>query len=111
MHSPGKWMASKLPHEAGNFSIETEETVICRTINKKASTKPLAEEEANAERIVTAVNEYDKLKADNARMLDALKDIVETYDKTRLPLSADLADSIRVFGKAAIAQAEKGIKK
>jgi hypothetical protein len=39
------------------------------------------------------------------QMLQALKDVVEQADKTSLMLPADLADSIRVFGRAAIAAA------
>jgi len=39
-------------------------------------------------------------------MYEALKDIIEQAEKTHLPIGADLADSIRVFGKQAIAKAE-----
>lgn len=39
-------------------------------------------------------------------LLDALKDIIEQAEKTRLIIGADLADSIFVFGKAAVAKAE-----
>jgi len=39
------------------------------------------------------------------QMLEALKDVVEQADKTSMMLPADLADSIRVFGHAAIAKA------
>ena len=41
-------------------------------------------------------------------MLDALKDIVEQFERTRIAVPADLADSIRVFGKAAISKATGG---
>ena len=41
-----------------------------------------------------------------ADMYEALKDIIEQAEKTHLPIGADLADSIRVFGKQAIAKAE-----
>ena len=39
-------------------------------------------------------------------MYEALKDILEQANKTHLPLGADLSDSIKVFGKQAIAKAE-----
>lgn len=39
------------------------------------------------------------------QMLEALKDIIGQADKTHIMLPADLADSIRVFGRAAIAAA------
>jgi hypothetical protein len=39
-------------------------------------------------------------------MYEALEDIIEQADKTKMPLGADLADSIRVFGKQAIAKAK-----
>jgi hypothetical protein len=41
-------------------------------------------------------------------LLEALKDIVQQSETLALP--ADLADAIRVFGKAAIAKAEGGVK-
>ena len=41
------------------------------------------------------------------QLLEALKDVVEQADKTSLMLPADLADSIRVFGRAAIKAAEE----
>ena len=42
-------------------------------------------------------------------MYAALEDIIEQAEKSLLPLGADLADSIRVFGKQAVAEAE-GVK-
>jgi len=47
------------------------------------------------------------LHAAAPEMLEALKDIVEQYQKTRLPVGPDLGDSIRVFGQQAISQAER----
>lgn len=41
-------------------------------------------------------------------MAEALKDIIEQAERTRLPLGADLADSINVFGKQALAKWEAG---
>jgi len=38
-------------------------------------------------------------------VLEALQDIVEQYEASRLSVGADLADSIRVFGKQALAKA------
>jgi len=39
-------------------------------------------------------------------MYEALKDIIEQAEKTLIMLGPDLADSIRVFGKQALAKAE-----
>ena len=39
-------------------------------------------------------------------LLRACKDVVKEVEKTKLPLGADLADSIFVLGKQAIASAE-----
>jgi hypothetical protein len=39
-------------------------------------------------------------------MLEALKDIIDQAEKTSIALPADLSDSIRVLGKAAVAKAE-----
>lgn len=39
-------------------------------------------------------------------MYEALKDIIEQAARTHLMLGADLADSINVFGKQALAKAE-----
>lgn len=39
-------------------------------------------------------------------MYEALCDIVEQAEKTMMPIPADLADSIRVFGRAALRKAE-----
>ena len=57
----------------------------------------------------------EQLKAVNPTLIaslpdvyEALKDIVEQADKTRVMLPADLADSIRVFGKQALAKAGGG---
>ncbi len=58
----------------------------------------LVEEEADAHLIASAPDMYE-----------ALKEIIELDEQTRLPMGADLADSIRVFGKQALAKAE-GIK-
>jgi hypothetical protein len=40
------------------------------------------------------------------KMYEALKDIIEQAEKTHLMLGPDLADSIRVFGKQALAEVE-----
>lgn len=39
-------------------------------------------------------------------LMEALREIVEQFERTRMSVPADLADSIRVFGKAALAKAE-----
>lgn len=41
----------------------------------------------------------------HAKLLEALKDIVQQAELTRAMLPPDLADSIRIFGKQAIAEA------
>lgn len=52
--------------------------------------------------------EHHHILTDNeAEMLEALKDIVEQFEATRLSVGVDLADSIRVFGKGAIAKVEE----
>ena len=52
--------------------------------------------EANARLIAAAPDMYE-----------ALKDIIEQAEKTHFPIGADLANSIRVFGKQAIAKSER----
>lgn len=39
-------------------------------------------------------------------LYEALEDIINQAEATHLPIGADLADSIRVFGKQALAKAE-----
>jgi len=59
--------------------------------------------EANAEFICKAVNNYDKLKEDNAALLDALKNIVDLFPpKPKLAISSQVLD----IAKAAIQKAE-----
>ena len=55
----------------------------------------LDEVEANARLIAAAPD-----------MLEALKDILEQFDCSQIRMGADLSDSIRVFGKQAVAKAE-----
>ena len=45
------------------------------------------------------------LVVEKSRVEEILKDIVEQYEHTLLPVGADLSDSIRVFGKQAIQKA------
>ena len=54
----------------------------------------------NAERICNILNSYPLV-------YEALEDIIQQADKTILSLGPDLADSIRVFGKPALAAAYK----
>ena len=46
------------------------------------------------------------IESQKAELLEALKDIVEQAEKTKTMLPADLADSINIFGKQAIKNAE-----
>ena len=46
-----------------------------------------------------------RVRAAAPDLFEALQDIVEQFEATMLPVGPDLADSIRVFGKAAIAKA------
>ena len=52
--------------------------------------------------------EYCPMHQAAKQMLEALKDVIEQADKTSMMLPADLADSIHVFGRAAIAKATGG---
>lgn len=47
-----------------------------------------------------------RLDAHKYELYEALKDIIEQADQTLLPLGVDLSDSIRVFGKPALALIE-----
>jgi len=42
------------------------------------------------------------------KMAEALEDIIAQAAKTRLMMGVDLADSIKVFGKQALAEAKGG---
>lgn len=66
--------------------------------------------------LIAEVNPYhedDKTIQANARLIvaapdmyEALKDIIAEAEKSHLTIGADLDDSIRVFGKQALAKAE-----
>ena len=57
--------------------------------------------------ILEALEIYEaETKSQKAGLLEALKDIVEQAEKTKIMLPADLADSIKILGKQAIKNAE-----
>lgn len=58
--------------------------------------------------LISIVEEGETLESvvyQRNELLEVLQDIVLQYEKSSFPIGADLADSIRVFGKAAIAKA------
>ncbi len=57
--------------------------------------------------ILEALEIYEaETKSQKTGLLEALKDIVEQAEKTKIMLPADLADSIKILGKQAIKNAE-----
>jgi hypothetical protein len=86
-HTPAPWKWS-FTQDGSNVVKSQDGTPICILVFN---------EPANAQVIEAAPD-----------MLDALRDIVAQFEKTQVPVPADLADSIRVFGKAAISKATGG---
>ena len=62
---------------------------------------PIPHEHDQTKREKQIIKYYNELVYD---LREALEDIIEQAEKTHLPLGADLADSIRVFGKQALAK-------
>lgn len=98
----GKWdLIRKLndpefSHEIG-LSVSDKDAIACVF----GFNKPYKEAEANAEFICRAVNEYDKLKADNEMLLENLKRLVDRLEENDF---GHMSAVIRA--KAAIKQAE-----
>ncbi len=88
---PLRWIAYKGEDET--WSIRTETAIpIAKCIYR----------ESNARGIVHFVNNSPSL-------VEALRDIVEQFEKTNVMVGADLSDSIRVFGKNALLEWDKGL--
>lgn len=71
----------------------------------------IADKEKALTRATREMHANGYLMAAAPDMYEALRDIVEQAEKTMLPIPADLADSIRVFGRAALEKAEGKAKK
>lgn len=57
----------------------------------------------NVEDQINKLEEKDAAKEQAGRkMFEALADIVEQFERTRMRVPADLSDSIRIFGKQAL---------
>ena len=93
-HTAGPW-TYQLAQNYDGFSIMSQHRLpTLAGIFNSPDLRGEDETEANA-----------RLIAASPELLDALQDIVEQAEKTSMMLPADLSDSIRVFGKAAIAKA------
>ena len=93
-HTPGPWR-----YEAAEPAGVNLKRAHWRVGQADAPARGVAlafgDDEANARLIAAAPD-----------MLEALKDIIEQAERSIRPLPPDLADSIRVFGKQAVAKAE-----
>lgn len=96
-HTQGVWKQSGHVMPSETLAVHTER-VFCQFIDTKfASTKPALafggtkeEAEANAQRIVTAVNEYDSLKK---------KEVINKELIKRSKLLADFASKVLMYPK------------
>lgn len=96
-HTPGPWF---IAHD-GSAAVAAEPDIIIETNDRHIAfcfgIGPNNDTQAVADyHLIAAAPE----------LLDALKDIVRQFEKSRVMVGPDLADSIRVFGKQAIAKAE-----
>lgn len=105
----GKWYVSKELQKDKNmcpipyYEIETTKDITWIALVSAGSLKEDGEGKANAEFICKAVNEYDKLKADNEVLLNALKEIeAKSWQKNEW---TDVHD-INVISRKAINQVE-----
>jgi len=89
-YSKGEWKRSKQ-----GWLIRTADERICKVYHTPDKNGQDEIAEANANLIAAAPDMYE-----------ALEDIINQVEATHLLLGADLADSIRVFGKQAVAKAK-----
>jgi len=89
-YSKGEWKRSKQ-----GWLIRTNDERICKVCHTAGENGQDEIAEANANLISAA-----------PELCEALEDIINQAEATHLPLGADLADSIRVFGKQAVAKAK-----
>lgn len=105
-HTPGPWLVE---HDK-----EFDEVTVYAEIEEYEYNMTICEVSSYITKDGAPVGLMDTEQiADNARLIaaapemyEALRDIVEQAEKTMLPIPADLADSIRVFGKAALEKVE-----
>lgn len=101
-HTPGPWKAHSASMSDGTLVVTAalpdgngfERICVVRDRTKRDYSDEDYRSQANATLIAAA-----------PELLEALQDIVEQAGKTKMMLPADLADSIRVFGRAAISKA------
>ncbi len=101
-HTPGPWIVTK--ENGGGWPghriampgrMRDGARTVAITYRQNSEPEWVAEDEANA-RLIAAAPE----------LLEALEDIIEQADLTLFRIGPDLADSIRVFGKPAVAKAK-----
>lgn len=92
-HTPGPWHLVTRDGQPENGSI----AVMSRSWQALYTRNALGDADADARLIAAA-----------PLMLEALRDIVAQAERTKMMLPADLADAIRVFGRAAIKAATGG---
>ena len=111
-YTEGKWQVYESPF-APAIIIDRPRRLIA-TCHLELGSEGMSEATANAHLTASAVNGCISVNTDNPQavgeaikeMYEALQDIVKEASRTHLPIGADLADSINVFGKQALAKAE-----
>jgi hypothetical protein len=81
---------------------EIENLIVAKLSIRRARVRASGIADALADRFLQALNRYGNAAP---AMAAALLDICQQYDATLLPVGADLADSINVFGRDALAKA------